>query len=93
MVFENRCGLVGPSIATIFFFFFSEVALTLVAFTNFPNVTQSPSESGCQVAGKLVSYLFFFFCILQDAIFDKQKSLWKQKRVLSDNYVLVVACP
>lgn len=61
-----------------------------MAFTNFPNVTQSPSEAICQVVGKLVSYLFFL-CILRDAILDRQKSLWKQKLVLRDNFVLVVA--
>lgn len=45
-----------------------------------------------KVIGKLVSYLFFLY-ILRDKILDrKKKSLLKQKLVLSDNCVFVVAC-
>ena len=45
VVSENRCGPVEQSVATIFFFL--NVALTLAAFTNFPNVTQPPSGPNC----------------------------------------------
>lgn len=51
VVSQNRCGLVETGAATTVFcfcFFFKEVALTLAAFTHFPNVTQSPSRAICQ---------------------------------------------
>lgn len=71
VVSKNRCGLVEHSTATTFFFFL-QVSLTLVAFTNFPNVTQSPSGAICQRCSQM-TYLVVFLCVLRDAILDKKK--------------------